>query len=86
MAASAIRLVVFLPAIVLAWSLIIGGPVTEMPFGIQPPLDFFSSTVHGIIDFMPWLQAPLNVMLWALLVKGFILAFDAIKFVREIIG
>lgn len=86
MVESAVRIVVFLPAVVLAWSLIIGGPVEELPFGIQPALDFFASTVHGMIDFMPWLQAPLNVMLWALVVKSFVLTIDAIKFVREIVG
>lgn len=45
------------------------GVVTELPFDIDVPLQFMSSTIHGIINIVPIFDLPFNLILIGLQVK-----------------
>jgi len=72
------KYVLLLPAITIAWTILIGGPVTELPFGMQEPLEFFANQLAMIRDFMPWMEVIFQVFLIGVQVKLFMLTADII--------
>jgi len=67
------------PIIVVVWTIMIGGPVTEMPFGIQPALQMFSNTIHSLIAAMPWLEVIYDFFIWGIQIKILFLVVELQK-------
>jgi len=63
----------------------IGDPVVSMPFGLQEPLEFFSSTLHGVIEFMPWFEVPFNLILVGLSIKMVLITIALFKWLMSLI-
>jgi len=75
------RFTVLIPLIVVTWSLLIGGTVTEMPFGLQESLQYFADTIAVIVDTMPWMEVILDIMLWGLQIKMVLMFVGLLKWV-----
>jgi len=80
------KIFVFLiPALVIGWTLAIGGPVSEMPFGIQGPLEIFADKIASLIAIFPWLEIVFDIFIYGLQIKIILLSLEIIKFVIGII-
>jgi len=82
-----IKFVLLFPAVVLAWTLVIGGPVTDLnlslPFmegslDLQTPLELIADTMASLIAIMPWLEPMYQVLVWGLQIKVVLILVDII--------
>jgi len=55
--------------------------VTEMPFGMQEPLEFFANGLATIVDTMPWFEVILDIMIWGVQLKLLFMAINLVKYV-----
>lgn len=74
----------FLALLSTFWSLFFG-IVTELPFGLDEPVDFFMSIINNLRNLMPWLDTLWNVFIIALIVKIAIWSMDKIMWLIGII-
>jgi len=58
--------------------------VTEMPFGIQEPLEFFANGLATIVDTMPWFEVILDVMIWGVQLKLLFMTINLLKYVLSL--
>jgi uncharacterized membrane protein len=79
------KFVLLVPAIVLVWTIVIGGPVTEMPFGVQDELQFFSNMLAMVVDILPFMDVVFNVIIWGIQIKLVLLGVELFKFVLSLI-
>jgi len=75
------KFTLIIPMVIVLWTVVIGGPVTEMPFDTQNALQLFANTIHSAIDIMPFLDPMWNVLLWGIQIKIFVLSVQVIQFV-----
>jgi len=85
--------VYFLPALVIVWSILIGGtvsdlniaiPFTETGFDLQTPTVFIADVIATLVSAMPWMDVILDVFLFAIQFKIMIMIVGIIKFVVSI--
>jgi len=79
-----VKIAFFLPAIVLGWTLLIGGPVTEMPFGLEEPLQLVADILATIISTLPWMEPVIWVFMMGLQVKLMFIAVNIIQWLTNI--
>jgi len=76
-----IPLIVITTGYVLHSTLGIDIAVTEMPFGMQEPLEFFANGLATIVDTMPWFEVILDIMIWGVQLKLLFMTINLIKYV-----
>jgi len=55
---------------------LLADPVTELPWGLQQPLEVFANMFNVIANTMPWMATVLNVILIGMFVKIALWVFD----------
>jgi len=55
---------------------LLADPVTELPWGLQQPLEVFANMFNILANTMPWLATVLNVILIGMFVKIALWIFD----------
>jgi len=78
------RFVFLIPIIVIAWTILIGGTVTELPFGSQTAINAFAYIVHQIIEVLPWLEIIYDLMIAAIQIKILLMIVELFKWVLSI--
>jgi len=73
-----------IPAIVICWTILIGGPVTEMPFGLQEPLQFIADAIATIVHVMPWMDPIVTIFIMGIQVKIMFIIVSVIQWIVSI--
>jgi len=82
-----IKFVWLVPAIILGWTLLIGGPVTDLdlsfPFTdielpLQEPLQMFADTIASLVTVLPFMEVIFNVFVWGIQIKLMLIIVDII--------
>jgi len=80
-----IKFAILFPAVVFGWTLLIGGPVTEMPFGLEEPVQLMASSIAFIIHIMPWMEIVLDIMIYGLQFKLMIILIEVMRWLLSML-
>jgi len=81
------KYLILIPAIVLAWTILIGGTVQDLnidiPFtstviDLETPTDILANQIAAIIDMMPFMAIVFSVFIWGLQIKIVLLLIELI--------
>jgi len=75
------KFVFVIPALIIVWTLLIGGPVQELPFGTQTGLNAFAYVIQQLITVMPWLDVLYNMLIWGIQIYIFLLVVQVFKWI-----
>lgn len=78
------KYVFLIPIIVIVWTLLIGGPVTEMPFGTQEALDVIANGIANVIHIMPFMDVVFDVIIWGVQIKVMLMIINILKFILDL--
>jgi len=70
-----------LPAIGLAYVMAFGQPVTEMPYGLQEPLELFANGIAVAVDTLPMMEVLFDIMIWGIQIKLLLISIEIFKWV-----
>jgi len=79
------KLIILFPIITVTWAVIIGGTVSEMPFGMQPALQMLADSLASLINIMPWLEVVFDVFIYGLQIKLLLLGVQLFQWILGLI-
>lgn len=59
--------------------------VEELPLGMDEALVFFSSTIHALLDLLPWLNIVWTLCLLALAIKFLLFSWHWVRWFIELV-
>lgn len=59
--------------------------VTELPFGMDEALMFFVGNVRALVELLPWMELPFQLIMWGLFIQTLFFAWHWIKYFLEIV-
>jgi len=78
------KFVFLVPLIVISWTLLIGGPVDELPFGAQTPVNAFAYVVSQLIVVAPWLEVIYDIIIAGIQIKIMLMVVEIFKWVISV--
>jgi len=72
---------ILLPAIGVAFVLLVGHPITEMPYGLQEPLELLANGIAVAVDTLPMMEVIFDIMIWGIQIKILLLTIEILKWV-----
>jgi len=75
---------ILFPAIIIVWTLLIGGTVQEAPFGLDTVLTIVANGIATIRDIFPFMEPVINVFFWGVQIKIALLIIKGIMWIVSI--
>jgi len=62
---------------------VFGGPVTELPFGMQPAIDTFAEIIHSVLVMLPFMEVIYTLVIWAIGLKIMFVSISLVMWIIE---